>query len=488
MLRQKTVAVTGASALDLQIDPLLFVVPVLFILGVGLLFLRLYPLLLRGVYWLGKRYWPPTLYATLTQLGRTFKNYHFLVIFIIMTLSVGIFSATSARTINRNAEENILYSTGSDMVLKELWEDDAPKGRSDEGTAGPAEQNNGPVKVNYLEPSFLRFSKLDGIEHAAKVFDRYRSSIEYNGKYIENVRLMAIDSYDFGKVAWLRSGLMPHHINEYLNLLASSPDMCLISESVSKEYGIQAGDYINLGWTGSTNAVFTVGGVISYWPSWNPNISPQNAQDGAPMLVVANLSYVQNHLGLEPYEVWLKLKPGAKSSQVYESIKKNGIAPLSLTDVPQQIVQVKNSPFHLAINGVLTLGFIISGIICFLGFLIFWILSIKTRTLQFGIFRAMGLSAGKLVSIIVWEQLLTSGVAIFSGLIIGLFSSRFFVPFFQMTFDSYSQVPPFQVISYMDDRLRIYFLTGSMLALGLIILGILISRINISHALKLGED
>lgn len=45
---------------DLAIDPLQFIVPALFIMGLGLLLLRFYPWILKIVYWMGKKWWPPS--------------------------------------------------------------------------------------------------------------------------------------------------------------------------------------------------------------------------------------------------------------------------------------------------------------------------------------------------------------------------------------------------------------------------------------------
>ena len=55
-------------------------------------------------------------------------------------------------------------------------------------------------------------------------------------------------------------------------------------------------------------------------------------------------------------------------------------------------------------NGALTLGFIIIMVMCIIGFLIYWILSIKSRTLQFGILRAMGMKFREILMMIVYED------------------------------------------------------------------------------------
>jgi putative ABC transport system permease protein len=490
--RQKMVRITGASADDLQVDPLLFLTPALFILGIGLLLLRLYPFIVHGIYWLGRRFWSVSMYVTLNRVGKTIKSYHFLMVFLIMTLSVGIFSATAARTINLNAREKVYYKIGCDIAAEPLWDEYNSSGVSSLTGIGTGEssdlESGTSARTKYFEPSFLPYTQLDGIQHAAKVFIKNDVMLNVKDKGAEGVRLMAVDTYDFGEVVWFRSGLLKHHINEYLNVMALEPGACLISATMSKAYGIKTGDSIQIRWPNSGTADVTVYGIIEYWPSWNPNKEHRKEEKADPLLVVANLSYIQEHLGVEPYRVWLKLKDGAASKQVYKSMEDKKLRITNLSDAHQEMIAVKNNPFYLAINGAFTLCFLISGLICFFGFLLYWILSIKARTLQFGIFRAMGLSVRHLVSMIIWEQVLTSGIAVLIGIIVGLISSKLFVPFFQMAFDAYSQVPPFKVVSYAADRTNIYILVGVTMLLCLGVLGILLSGIRINQALKLGED
>ncbi|MDP4095020.1 MAG: ABC transporter permease, partial [Bacillota bacterium] len=309
-----------------------------------------------------------------------------------------------------------------------------------------------------------------------------------NGTNILGTQLMAIEPYQFSKTAWFRSGLLKYHINSYLNLLASEPSACLISRSLAEANGIKRGDTLQIVWSGSGKADFTVYEIIDYWPSWNPNIDPNSDYKSMPMLVVTNLQYVQDHVSIEPYNVWLKLKPGATTKQVYDSITKNRLVISDINNAGQKIIELKNDPFQLGINGALTLGFVMSGFICFFGFLLYWILSIKSRTLQFGIFRAMGLSTRSLISMIAFEQIITSFAAFAAGIFIGLVTSRIFVPFFQLAFDSYTQVPPFKVVAYAGDRTKIYILIGLAMAICISALGYIMTRIKINQAIKLGED
>ena len=102
--------------------------------------------------------------------------------------------------------------------------------------------------------------------------------------------------------------------------------------------------------------------------------------------------------------------------------------------------------------------------VCSVGFLIYWILSIRQRELQFGIFRAMGMSLGKVLGIIVSEQIMISVVSIAVGIILGGITSELFVPMMQMVYAASQQVPPFEVVMQRSDYYKIYAVIGAILA------------------------
>lgn len=159
-----------------------------------------------------------------------------------------------------------------------------------------------------------------------------------------------------------------------------------------------------------------------------------------------------------------------------------------MVDANQQLIRSKNDPFRLAINGVMTLGFVISMMISFFGFLLFWVLTLAGRTLQYGILRAMGISFLQIIGMLLSEQALTSGAAVLIGVFIGNGVSDMFVPLFQLSFNASEQSPPFEIVRQLSDYLQLYSVVGFMLIIGLAVLGIRISRMKITQALKLGEE
>lgn len=482
--RIKELTAAGLDSAQFSIDPLLFLVPALFILGCGLLSLRLYPFLIRFIYWIGRKWWSPSLYSTLIQVGRSSTQYQFLMVFLVMTLATGFFSASAARTMNQNNHDKILYHNGADIVLKTYWQNDAPPPGPPGGP--PAATSLSPKRVQYTEPLYDNaLNKLPGVEHYAKVFikeDAYFST----SNAVVDAKLYGIDTDEFGMTAWFKDGILDYHINEYLNLIASDASSVLISRSIANEQGLKPGDPISIGWDMVESRNFIVYGIIDYFPTFQPN--PTKPADPLPHMIVGHLSTIKTLLAVEPYEYWFKLKPDASRVDFVKAIEEHKIYVTEYRDTIQQINDMKSDPFQLAVNGVMTLGFIISIIISFCGFLLYWILTLQGRILQIGIFRAMGISFRQLIYMLVAEQLLTSGAALLIGALDGNLTSRLFVPFFQLSFDPKTQVPPFEVIFDPKDTTSLFIIVTIMIGTGLAILAYLLSRIKIHQAVKLGED
>ncbi|GAA0137795.1 hypothetical protein YSY43_46360 [Paenibacillus sp. YSY-4.3] len=501
--RIKAMASLGLTFDDLQMDPLQFVVPALFIVGGGMFVLRLYPLVLKLIYRLGRSLWPPSWYITLIQVGRSSSQYQFLMIFFIITIATGVFSAGAARTINNNTEERIKYSGGSDFILKSEWPSNKPvvtpaamygQQESASTTAAPTPS----IKViQYEEPPFEPFLALPGVESAAKVFVKEQADFQV-GEARGSAKLIGIDTDDFGHTTWFQDLLLSNSLNEHLNVIAGDSRAIIISRTLAEQKQAKVGDTIWIGWTGVDQQPFIVYSIVDYFPTFNPNpavrsedkSSSQAEEDNrdAPMLIVGHLSRIQLQLALEPYEVWLKMDADTSTADFYTAIEQAKLNIVDIHNTRQELIKAKNDPFLMAVNGILTLGFLNSILITFVGFLLYWILSLRGRVLQNGVMRALGVSLRQLVGMLVIEQVLTSGTAIMIGIWVGNITSRLFVPNFQIAFNPGTLVPPFRVVFEHTDFIRIYIVIGIMLAIGLAILGYMLSRIRIHQALKLGED
>jgi putative ABC transport system permease protein len=491
-MREETQILTGISGAEMAIDPILFLISTLFIIGAGLLFLRLYPLLVNLVFWTGRKLWNSALYASFIHVARSGGQEQFLMLFLILALSLGIFNANAARTLNRNIEEKIMYDIGADIVVRQKWETNEVSfgsGMPDDfamGGMGGLGAGGGSGPVEYIEPPFERFEKLSGIELATKVLRKDNIELRSIAGIAHNVNLIGIIPDEFGKVSWLRPGLLPYHWYNYLNLLADSPTAFLASSSIKDKYKLREGDSVYITWSGQTYLEGYICAFIDYWPTFNPNLKTSRGEPRD--LIVANLPYIQAKTSLEPYEVWLKREPGATDTEVYNDIQDKKIEILDIKFTKNEIIKKKNDPMLQGTNGALTMGFVITMLVSAVGFLIYWILSIRSRVLQFGIFRAMGLSMKNIIIMLICEQLLISGIAVLMGIVIGGLTSDLFIPLIKIAYSVEELAIPFKVFAYGTDYIKLYSIVSAMLLSGITILGILVSKININQAIKLGED
>lgn len=528
--QQQELISEGVSDTTATVNPLMFIASTAFILGLGLFFIRIYPSLIRLAARIGKRFWSPAAYVSLNNIGRCANGRErFLMIFLILTVSLGVFFANTARALNRSAEERVSYAVGADVVITEEWESSKKTVSSGSGlltssggqqaaeeTDSSSDSDDTETVVQYEEPVFERFEKLAGVQNAAKVFVKQGVTIrsdkmkvqsvektddskkerddffkDYQDaqrtlNYTNKVKLMTVNPYDFSKVCWFEDRLLPVHINEYLNALSEYNSGVILSSSFKDKYGLKLGDKVMCGWGQNEQFEVTVLAFVDYWPSMNPY---EAADDGGYIdFAIMNFDYVRVLTTVEPYQVWLDIDDSTSTEELYKSIEDAKIKPTSIEVASQKIISEKNDPMLQGMNGALTLGFIIIMVMCIIGFLIYWILSIKSRTLQFGILRAMGMTYREIIAMIVYEQLLVSGAAIFAAIFVGGIASDLFVPLFQTLYDASEQVPAFAVIPLRSDYIKLYCVIGAMLLTGFIVLGRLISKIKISQALKLGED
>ncbi len=492
---QQKLVDSGMVEASQSVNPMLFVASTAFILGCALFIVRLHPLIIRLIYLIGRKRWSPAAYVSLNNIGRSSTGRErFLMVFLILTVSLGVFFANTARAINRNAEERVTYSVGCDAVITENWETQIITTYDEEGE----EVKN----TAYTEPVIERFSELKGVQNIARVLTANEAVI--SGSCIEksipnptihnkkdpnatltanatgNCAIMAVVPGEFAKVVQPIDRLLPVHINNYLNGLNNCSTGVILSSSFRDKYTVKLGDTVTIALDENTEFEAVVIAFAEYWPS----INPYKTEDFA----VLNYNYVQANSEAAPYEVWVDLDDDVTTAEFYQSIEESDIDLASVISARQERINEKNDPMLQGLNGALTLGFITIMVMCIIGFLIYWILSIKGRTLQFGILRAMGMKFREIIAMIIYEQLLVSAVAIVMAFVVGYYAGKLYIPLFESIYGAEEMVPQLEVISQRSDYYKIYAIIALMLLIGIAVLGRLISKINISKALKLGEE
>ncbi len=468
--RNQLTAVIAGNAV--QIDPLLYMAASVFLLGSGAAVALLLPMGLRLLHRVGEKRWPASVYAALLRAQRAATDQRFLMVFLVLTIAVGIFNATTARTINQNKEDNLFYRNGADLVLLQEWKDNS----NDESAE---------VRL-YYEPDFAVYEAFDEQYDAVqltKVLNRDKYTVQKN-----TVRVMGIESQAFGQVTSLRDDLLPVHYHEYLNTLALSADAVLVSENFMAD-GYELGDRIEIVNENGMSMIGTIYGFIPYWPTYYATDVHTDYWGERTLveerLIVGNLAQMQNAWGVEPYEIWVRTE---QEELVYDFAAENGLQYRYFTDTAADLVDEKNDPILQGTNGVLTVGFILVLAVCMVGFLIFWILSIRSRTLQFGVFRAMGMPMRGLIELLIAEQVFVSLTSVAAGAAVGILASRLYVPLIQLSYTSMDVTLPLRIVAEGSDYARLFIVFGAVFVICLAALAILVKRIRIAQALKLGED
>lgn len=460
------------------LDPLLYMSASLFMLGVGMLFLRLQPFLIRLLFLIRKRTLNPAGYASFLQTIRTGTKQQFIMLFLVLTVALGIFNATVARTILANAEQNMVYLSGANLVVQEYWKNNESF-LSVEPTA----------ELFYLEPEFSKYAEIPEVESAARV---YRTAVQVKeGKSVlAEGEVFAINTKEYGETLTGRSDLNEYQLNEYLNVLSTNAKAVLVSDNFRVKLGKSIGDRITYVNSEGKSIEGVIYGFVDYWSGYIPEEQMVTAGEVVTKenyLIVAHLSQVQEGFDLRPYQVWLKTNT-TDMDFFYQWAEENGYKFTSIESLGDNLADIRTDTLFQGTNGILTLSFIIILLLCGAGYLIYWILSIRERELLFGVFRAMGMRKNEILHMLINEQIFSGILSILFGGVVGVVSSRLFVPMIQIAYAAENQVLPQTLITDRADTVKLFVVIAVMLCICIAVLIRNIAAMKITNALKLGED
>ncbi len=462
------------------LDPLLYISSSLFIVGMGLLFLRLQPLLVKGIYALGRGFWRPASYASFMEIIGNGRKQQFIMLFMILTVSLGMFHATVARTILQNAQANVEYLDAADVIIREVWNTNAS---SNGETAG---------ELRYYEPDYSKYAGLGSARSYTRVIRDEQAYVPYQGSERQQITLLGIHTREFGENTWLDQELLGRHYYELLNELAVEPTGVLVSRNFQTQMEYKVGDTIRYYSNSKKEVRGKIVDFVDYFPGYEPTTVSLSAEGEVTTkdnyLVIANYSALQKSLGTVPYEVWISLKEGQDSQELYQWVLDNDVHVVRYVDRAADLEKSVTDPLMQGTNGILTMGFIVTLILCAVGYLIYWIMSIRSREMMFGVLRASGMHKGEMFFMLINEQIFSGVFAILGGIGIGHLSSRMFVPILQTAYAASNQVLPMELITRQSDMLRLYGVVAGVMALCLVVLIVIVFRMNVAKALKLGEE
>jgi putative ABC transport system permease protein len=208
--------------------------------------------------------------------------------------------------------------------------------------------------------------------------------------------------------------------------------------------------------------------------------------------LILNLETIfDNPDAIADYSMWLKLKPGADIEVVKFQIKQMIAGDKTEIDEIGNAVEAiragQDTPERMGLFGILTAGFLMTGLMPGIGFVLYSYASLRQRFIQLGILQAIGLSVKQLIGYLVLEQFLLMGLAIAVGAGIGLLTSILYVPFLQVGAAPGAPVPPFWVLIGWTEASWLSGAFGVILFLTMVGTIAYLVRLKVFQAVKLGE-
>jgi putative ABC transport system permease protein len=406
---------------DLYQDPLLIVVPALFVITAALVTMRLFSLAMRGLDALANHTPWLVVHLALRQLGRQSHEYISPLLLVIISLSMGIYTLSMAASLDQWLVDRMYYRAGADMTFTPL----------------PATGEVGVSDGNWVAPP-QEFNRVEGVLAATRV-GRYPSRLTLADGEDTLVRFMAIDRVDFPRVAWWRADLAPEPLGGLMNRLALAPDGILVSQGFLIGNTLQIGDQVSIQVDATeifkTRSLFTIVGVFEYFPT---------VYEEQRITMIGNLDHLTSLFGFVPaHDLWLKVQPTTSEADVREALPGTfSIIPSVGQDAGILIAEERGQMERVGIFGTLTVGFLASATMAILGLLLYSYASLRDRMYRFSVLHAVGLLHRQIVTQIVMEYAFLAAFGALAGAFIGMLASKLFVPYFRVTGEEGIPLPP----------------------------------------------
>jgi putative ABC transport system permease protein len=400
----------------------------------------------------------------------------------MLTLGLATFTASIARTLDQNTVDQVRYAVGADLTIFEK-PTDAALGLG----SGPFAVHLSPEELaqrtaelgGYLMPVSEQ-AKVSGVRDVARVGD-YKVSIRLGTGAVDG-RLLGIDRIDFPRVVYFRRDFAAEPLVGLMNDLARNNSAALLPRDFAQKLGLQTGDYLPIQITtfsGVKNVDLTVMGTYTYFPTVYPN---------QPATLVANLDYVFDSTGeISPHDVWFSIDPATPTASIVDGLTRLGIPVAKVTDERQELAVPLARPERIGLFGMLSAGFLASAGLTALGFGLYAIASLRRRSIELGVLRAIGLSDRQMIALLFAEQALVVVGGALVGLVLGTAASLLFIPFFRVGATEQPTIPPFQIILAWSDVAVILVAFAGILLLTSLGIIFRLARLKIFEAVKMGE-
>lgn len=469
-------------------EPLLFLVPALFMFAGSLVFMRVFPLIMSFLAWIVQRLGNVPAVLAIRHLARSASFYTGPLLLLILTLSLAAFTASMAQTLDQHNTDSVYYRVGGDMHLVEMGES-TEEGSGPQGAAAggqSSDQDEAPedplaaTTVRWLFLPVTEHLRVPGVQAATRL-GKFSATARLSTRSA-SLTVIGVDRLDFPRVSYWRRDFAPRSLGGLMNSLAVDDAALIVDRRFLADNAIGLGDKVNLSISGSGlggSAEFNIIDYVDLFPTVYP-------EDG--YFAIGNLEYIFERIGgTVPYNVLLRTDATYEAKEIVSGVGQVGLKVLSSTDSRTLIEQYEKQPERTGTFGILSVGFVTSALLTVLGFLLYSLVSFQRRFIELGILRAIGLSVGQMSAFLALEQAFLIGTGMVVGTVMGVWASSMFIQFLQVGAGKYALTPPFEVKTAWGAIMNIYavFMFMFLFAVGSMVY--LLVRMRVFQAVKLGE-
>ncbi|MBZ0275728.1 MAG: ABC transporter permease [Anaerolineae bacterium] len=450
-------------------DPLVFIAPTLFSLGVTLLFLRVWPFLLRvlgGIIAYGNDL---VLLMALRELTRSIGRYRGTLLMMCFTLSLTGFTASMASTLDRSLKDSIDYSIGADamLVVVASAETESSTDSSGQTTQTVTGYTNLPVE------------DLLSVKGVAEVSPsgRYPARLVLASQRVDGT-VLGIDRATIAGVVRSRADYASESFADLFNRLAGNRTGIIINQQTADAYHLVIGQEVTMQVSALNSWHETkvpIVGIVNYFPTLDPKSG---------FFAITNLQPIFETVGTElPYDIWMRLNSGADVAAVQQQVYDLGYPVLRWLDPEDALRTAQSAPSRRGVLGFLSVGFVASIMLTLIGAAIQSAASFRAQATQLGSLRAMGLSGSAVGMYLMFLQGIAASSGILSGTTIGVVTTLLFLPLLDFS----GGLPPYLIRVAWGDIILVYVAFAAVLLIVTLFTTIFLGRERLSTIIKLGE-
>ncbi len=399
-----------------------------------LLFMRLYPLLLRLSAWVTMRSRSAAPMLALAQMARVPRQSVRTTLLLSLATACMLFLLIFMASQSQRIADVAAYQTGADI-------------------SGIVRDNG----VTAIDRSQLtaQYRHVPGVLSASVGYVT-TAGASVGSTYLLPMQVNAVDSNTFAQTAlWPQqnaaqplSTLMKQFIAQRNTALASGMIPAVVDAAMWQALQLTPGAHFTLLFNngdvinGSINFVAMV--EVNHIPMINDSTvasdTTEVVTDGGMMVDYETFAQVYTHdfvmdgVATPINYVWLKTSGNNVTLQHIRDVlllntpKSCCVQLLNMYDRRAIAVNLQNDPLYLDITGLLSIGTLITIVLLLLGNLIASWLNVRNRLAQFAVLHALGATSRQVSSILVWEQGISYVTGIVLGLLFGFLLAIFLLP------------------------------------------------------------